>query len=99
MAVQEAFNWISSHIHMLGWSGISALAGRLLWMTFKGGTFLIDAKGRVLSAEAHLTKMATNCVPTIQNNTEATNTKLDKVIEVLESVDKGIAVLVDRGRS
>ena len=93
-----ALEWISQHIHLLGWSTISAVAGRLFWLTFKGGTLFIDAKGRVLTAEAHLTKMATNCMPTIQANTEATNSKLDKQTEVLESIDKNIAILVDRGR-
>jgi hypothetical protein len=95
----NAFEWLSAHIHLLGWSGISALAGRLIWLTFKGGTLFIDAKGRVLTAEANINKMATNCLPTIQANTEQTNIKLDKTIEVLESVDKNIAILVDRGRS
>ena len=59
---------------------------------------LIDAKVRVLAAEAHLTKMATNCVPTIQDATLATNTKREKQTELLENIDKNIAILVDRGR-
>ena|SRR5882724_8668917 len=100
MTIQlNVFEWISQHIHLLGWSTISAFAGRLFWLTFKGGGLFLETRGRVLAAEKHLVKMATNCVPTIQNNTEATNTKLDKQTEILESIDKNIAVLVDRGRS
>ena len=37
-------------------------------------------------------------LPRIQNNTEATNAKLDEQTEILESIDKNIAILVDRGR-
>lgn len=94
----QIFEWVSAHFHMIGWAGIAAFFGRLTFLTFKGGTFILDAKSRVLSAEANLTKMATNCVPTIQNNTEQTNHKLDKHTEILESIDKNIAILVDRGR-
>lgn len=96
---QTVVDWISSHIHMLGWSGITALVSRILYLTFKGGSIAVDAKSRVLAAEANLSKMATNCVPTIQKNIEELNAKHDKTTELLENIDKNIAILVDRGRS
>lgn len=94
----NALEWLSAHIHMLGWSGISALTFRLLWMSFKGTVFAVQTKERIIKAEAHLTKMATNCMPTIQKNTEQTNAVLEKQTELLENMDKNIAILVDRSR-
>jgi len=94
--MSQTLNWILNHFHLIGWSGITALTGRLLWLTFKGGTLFVDAKGRILVAENHLNKMATNCMPTIQANTQATNEKLDKMTDILENINTGIAILVDR---
>jgi hypothetical protein len=74
------------------------LAGRLTWLTFKGGSIFVDARQRILAAEQNINHSTTNCIPTIQANTEQTNVKLDKAIEVLEDIKTGIAVLVDRGR-
>lgn len=94
--MSQTLNWIFNHFHIVGWSGITALTGRLIWLTFKGGTFFVDARERLLTAEANVNKMATNCMPTIQTNTQQTNEKLDKMVVILESMDKGIAILVDR---
>lgn len=92
------FEFISTHIHMVGWSTITAFVGRLIWLTWKGGHLFAEGKERVLAAEANVNKMATNCVPTIQDNIVELNQKADKTTGVLESIDKNIAILVDRGR-
>jgi hypothetical protein len=92
----NAFEWISTHIHMVGWSAITAFLGRLIWLTFQGGSLFLDAKGRILAAEANINHSTTNCIPTIQKNTEATNQKLDKTNEMLEKMNTNLAILVDR---
>lgn len=42
--------------------------------------------------------MATNCIPTIQKNGIETNKHLTEQTPLLQSIDKGIAILVDRGK-
>jgi hypothetical protein len=90
----EVFNWIFNHFHLIGWSGLLAVCAYAIKVMRKADDF----KARVLTVESNVNKMATNCMPTIQANTQATNEKLDRQTELLENINTGIAVLVDRGR-
>jgi hypothetical protein len=49
-------------------------------------------------AVEQINHMAVNCIPTIQRNGEETNKHLEQQTEILQNIDKGIAVLVDRQR-
>ncbi len=75
-----------------------SVCATLIYKLFRGGSLFTELKTRALVAEANINRSTTNCIPTIQTNTEQTNVKLDKAISVLENVDKNIAILVDRGR-
>jgi hypothetical protein len=92
------FEWVSNHFHMVGWGAIAAFFGRLIYFTYRGGGMFLNLKERALAVEANINKMATNCWPSVQHNGELQNEKLDKHTELLESMDKSLAVLVDRKR-
>lgn len=64
-----------------------------------------DQKAAGLKAMQQIDHMSTNCFPTMQKalvelnaKQDSANEKSDEQIKTLSSIDKGIAVLVDRGR-
>jgi len=63
-----------------GWPALCLLAWRV-------SRFLTKAETRVLTAENHITKMATNCFPTMQ-------TSLQNQDGLLKSVDQSLKTLV-----
>jgi hypothetical protein len=92
------FEWVSNHLHVVGWGTIATFFGRLIYLTYKHGGIFLNFRERALAVETSVNKMAGNCMPSVQRATEATSEKLDKHTELLESIDKSLAVLVDRKR-
>jgi len=73
-------DWAASHSSLIGWPALCLLAWRV-------SRFLTKAETRVLTAENHITKMATNCFPTMQ-------TSLQNQDGLLKSVDQSLKTLV-----
>lgn len=80
--VLSPFEWFSQHMQLIGWPAICYGIWRL-----RG--FLSIVETRVLGAEQHITKMATNCFPTMQASLKNQDT-------LLHSVDKSLKTLVER---
>jgi len=84
------FEWFSQHLHLAGW-------GTVIAIVWKASRFLTRAESRLKNAETKgevVYSMTTNHIPTSLNEI---STKTDKSIEILQSIDSNIAILVDRG--
>ena len=56
---QQTVNIIGGYIHVIGWTALLVAAWRV-------ARFVTKVETRALQSEAHITKMATNCFPTMQ---------------------------------
>ncbi len=91
------FQWVSDNIHMVGWGTIMALA---IWVWRKSIEVTVgfkESQKASKTAVAQIDQLATEHFPEMRTNLTALNTKTEKANEILSSIDKGIAVIVDRG--
>jgi hypothetical protein len=92
----QVIGWILSNFHVLGWI---ALLG-FLWRAFR---FVSKLSDRAIAVEAHVTKMATNCFPTMQASLQNQDGLLRDMCAslktqdgLLHSVDSSLKTLVER---
>lgn len=98
------FEWASQHLHLVGWPVLVALA----WKA-RGAVenFLNEAKVTAAKTEetlkisetmqSELQVIGSNHLSHIQKDMSDLNLKYDRSLETLQSIDKGIGILVDRG--
>jgi hypothetical protein len=75
------FEWVAQHIQLIGWP-------TLIYATWRVTRFFTIVETRVLSAEEHITKMATNCFPTMESSLRNQDT-------LLQSMDGSLKTLAD----
>ena len=75
----NTFEWIWQHAQILTPTAV-------IYATWRIARFATVIETRVLTAEQHVTKMATNCFPTMQ-------TSLQKQDELLQSMDGHLKTL------
>jgi len=95
---ESLFLWLSDHIHILGWSTV---IGFVTWLWKKSVQISIafqDGRKRFETVEQNVNVATTNHLAHIESDMAEINGKHDKTTEVLQSIDRNIAVLVDRGR-
>lgn len=100
----DVFNFISANIHILGWTGVFVLAwrGRGYIDKFLAGVQLSDTRlqqTHALAAEvkAGVEAIQTNHLAHVEKDMGSLAAKQDATIVVLQSIDKNIGILVDRG--
>lgn len=97
--------WANNYIHLIGWPALIAIVwkARGLVAEFLDGVrtdrkTLSETKAGVdLIASNHLAHLATDMQTQIKKQ-EETQEGVAKTVEILQSIDKGIAVLVDRSK-
>ena len=99
----QTWQWIGSNIHTVGWTFIS---GFILWAWRKSvrGAVVFNQHSQewesAIKQLGEIHSAATNHMPTalesLVKRTEDTNAQLTEQTKTLSSIDKGIAVLVDR---
>ena len=79
------FEWFSQHIQIVGWP-------TLCYAVWRVTRFFTIVETRVLSAEEHITKMATNCFPTMEKS-------LVNQDGLMRSMDASLKTLADGRKS
>ena len=99
------FQFVKDALPLIGWGIVIAFFVSLWRLSIKITSIGVDVKNRAEIVEQNVNTVMTNHLPHIQAATEASAEKQDtlaekqeKVIELLTSMDRNIAVLVDRGR-
>jgi hypothetical protein len=108
------FEWASQHLQIVGWPALLVIAWRLRgyiekifqkWdqvdsKTTESLEHLIEVKTAIGETAATLATISSNHLAHIESGIVELNSRHDKHLETLASIDKGISVLVDRsGRS
>jgi hypothetical protein len=73
------FEYFSTHIQLIGWPAIC-------YGIWKVTQFVTELKGRATTAEEHITKMATNCFPTMQASLKNQDGLLHSMDESLKTI-------------
>lgn len=74
--------WVSQHIQLIGWP-------TLIYATWRVTRFFTIVETRVLSAEEHVTKMATNCFPTMQASLQTQDALMKSMDSSLKTLANG----------
>lgn len=68
MLTSTPFDWVSDHLHMIGWPTLTVVAWRI-------SRFLTKVEGRFLNAEAHV-----NAIPEMKATLESIDHNIDKLV-------------------
>lgn len=97
------FEWASQHLPLVGWPALIAIAWRLRGYTEKVfhkwdlvDTNLREVKTAVGETAAAIAIISGNHLAHIETGIVELNNRQDRSLEILNSIDKGISVLVDR---
>lgn len=91
------FQFASDHVHIVGWGTIISF---FIWLWRKATHITVvfsDGKRRFEVVENNINVISTNHLDHIERDMSSVAKEQTKSNEILESIDKGIAVLVDRG--
>jgi hypothetical protein len=106
VADSSPFEWTSQHIQLLGWPTMCLIAWKARgaldkmftgWQTIEKTS--AESHKVIELVKADVQTMSTNHLFHIEKDMRELNEKHSKVIETLQSIDTGISVLVDRGRT
>lgn len=96
---------MSSHIHVIARSAILSFLAWLWRKSVAATSVFHDVVSRFETVERNINTVATNDVEHLQSPIEALNAKQDHVIGVLEesakalaTINRNLAILIDRGR-
>lgn len=101
---QNFWEWAAQHIQVIGWPALLTIAWRLRGAVDKVMTkwASMDTRSTETLAvtealKADLQVIGSNHLSHIEKDMAELNKKYDQSLETLSSIDRGIAVLVDRG--
>lgn len=72
-------DWATNHIQLIGWP-------TLILATFRLTRFFTKLETRAVAVEDHVTKMATNCFPTMQASLQTQDSLLKSMDESLKAL-------------
>ena len=104
--VATVATWIADHLSVVGWPTLIALVWKFKGFSDRYSSDLSEAKTQAALANASAQKLQVT-LETIQNNhllhlsqdVKEIHDIYDRHTELLTSIDRGIAVLVDRGKT
>lgn len=92
----DTMSFLKNHFHELGWTGV--LSGAY-WFWKKSRKQAVQSAEREKAgklAVEQVNAMATNHLPHMETALQSLDKKSDDTIQLLTSIDKNIAILVDR---
>jgi hypothetical protein len=97
------FEWASQHIHLIGWPVLVTLAwkarGAVENFLHQSKTIAAQTETNLKISQGLQTELQTigsNHLSHIEKDISELNQKYDRSTELLQSIDKGIGILVDR---
>jgi hypothetical protein len=94
MYTSVPFDWLSNHLHLIGWPTLIYACYRIIKVTFRFGRAATLVEQRVLDGEATLHLVATNHLPHLELAMQDTNKSVQNMHETLRGLRDDLRMLM-----